>query len=121
MQLITAETKAESTMDLSSSTMKMNMNAMAYNAIIEKLYQYPFTSVVREISTNAYEANLMSRTTKPFLIQLPTALKPELIIRDFGPGLDDQEIDKYLNTIFSSSKSGDNLFPGGFGLIVRTI
>lgn len=116
MQLATTETRAESTMDLTSSTMKMNMNAMAYNAIIEKLYQYPLPSVIREISTNAYEANLMSRTAKPFLIQLPTALKPELIIRDFGPGLDDKEIDLYLNTIFSSSKSGDNLFPGGFGL-----
>jgi sensor histidine kinase regulating citrate/malate metabolism len=116
MQLEITETKAESTMDLSSSTMKINMNAAAYNAILEKLYQDPLSSVIREISTNAYEANLMSGTVKPFLIQMPTMLKPELIIRDFGPGLDDKEIDKYLNTIFSSSKSGSNDFAGGFGL-----
>ena len=59
----------------------------------------------------------MSSTNRKVCIQLPSLLSTDLIIKDYGPGLDDQEIDKYLNCLFSSSKGDSNSFMGGFGLI----
>ena len=58
----------------------------------------------------------MSGTDRKVCIQLPSLLSTDLIIKDYGPGLDDQEIDKYLNCLFSSSKGDSNSFMGGFGL-----
>ena len=59
----------------------------------------------------------MSSTNRKVCVQLPSLLSTDLIIKDYGPGLDDQEIDKYLNCLFSSSKGDSNTFMGGFGLI----
>lgn len=95
--------------------MAINMTAAAFNAILEKLYNDPLSSTIREVTTNAIEAQILSKTNKKILFQVPSALEPNMIIRDFGTGLDDKEINKYLNCLFSTSKSGSNELPGGYG------
>ena len=91
-----------------SNSMRMNLNAQSYELLLSNLYSDPLGSTIRELSTNAVEANQASGTTNKVVIQLPNALSTDLIIKDYGTGLDDKEIDKYLNCLFSSSKGGSN-------------
>ena len=100
-----------------SNSMRLNLNAQSYELLLSNLYSDPLGAVLRELTTNAVEANQMSSTNRKVCIQLPSLLSTDLIIKDYGPGLDDQEIDKYLNCLFSSSKGDSNTFMGGFGLI----
>lgn len=100
-----------------TSSMRMNLTAQSYSLILENLYKDPLGAVLRELTTNAVEAHQMAGTThKKVSIQLPTMLDTDLVIRDFGTGLNSAEIDKYLNCLFSSSKGEDNDSMGGFGL-----
>lgn len=100
-----------------SNSMRMNLTAQSYSLILENLYKDPLGAVLRELTTNAVEAHQMAKSTdKKVAIQLPNLLNTDLIIRDFGTGLTDEEIEKYLNCLFSSSKSDDNNAMGGFGL-----
>ena len=98
------------------TAMSLNMNANSFELILKNLYQDPASAIIRELSTNAYEANVDSGTDKKVLIQLPTLLNTDLIIKDFGNGLNYDEVMKYLNVLFSSSKSTDRSSLGGFGL-----
>lgn len=99
-----------------SNSMRMNLNAQSYELLLSNLYSDPLGSTIRELCTNALEANMASKTTKKVVVQLPSVINSNLIIRDFGTGLDDKEIDKYLNCLFSSSKGESNDNMGGFGL-----
>ena len=98
------------------TAMSLNMNANSFELILKNLYQDPASAIIRELSTNAYEANIDSGTDKKVLIQLPTLLNNDLIIKDFGNGLNYDEVMKYLNVLFSSSKSTERNSLGGFGL-----
>lgn len=99
-----------------SNSMRMNLNAQSYELLLSNLYSDPLGSTIRELCTNAVEANQASGTTRKVVIQLPNALSTDLIIKDYGTGLNDKEIDKYLNCLFSSSKGESNDSMGGFGL-----
>ena len=99
-----------------SNSMRMNLNAQSYELLLSNLYSDPLGSTIRELCTNALEANMAAKTNKKVVVQLPSVINSNLIIRDFGTGLDDKEIDKYLNCLFSSSKGESNDNMGGFGL-----
>ena len=99
-----------------SNSMRMNLNAQSYELLLSNLYSDPLGSTIRELCTNAVEANQASGTTRKVVIQMPNALSTDLIIKDYGTGLNDKEIDKYLNCLFSSSKGESNDSMGGFGL-----
>ena len=101
---------------MQTSAMGMVLNATSFNHIISNLYRNPLGAVIRELTTNALESHMLANTNKRVAIQLPTALEQEFVIRDFGTGLNHDEVEKYLNTLFSSSKDGDNNLMGGFGL-----
>lgn len=102
------------------SSMRMNLNANSFELILSKLYNNPLGAVFRELVTNAYEATQLAKSDKKVCIQLPFLLNTDLVIRDFGTGLNKEEIDKYLNCLFSSSKSESNEFAGGFGLTISS-
>lgn len=109
--------KAETMGDVDmSQSMGFNLNANSFELILKNLYQDPASAMIRELCTNAYEANVASGTDKKVLVQLPTLLNNDLIIKDFGKGLNYEEVMKYLNVLFSSSKSEDKDALGGFGL-----
>lgn len=101
---------------LNSSAMTVNITGTSFSFILDNLYTYPHRAIVRELSCNAWDAHVAAGNEAPFHIQVPSKLNPTLIIKDFGTGLDAEEIDKYLNTLYSSSKGETNDQIGGFGL-----
>lgn len=90
---------------------QMAATAKAFKITIDGLYTNKIGAIVREYSTNAQDAN----PSRPFNIHLPTILNPNFIVRDFGPGLDDDGIDTFI-TIFASTKENTNSETGMLGL-----
>jgi len=92
-------------------------SAKAFAILSNNLYSNPTSAVIRELSTNAYDAHVMvDKADEPFILQLPTSLDPTFIVRDFGPGLSEQEIMTVYTTFFESTKTGSNDFVGALGL-----
>jgi HSP90 family molecular chaperone len=87
-----------------------------FSLILKNLYSNPVFSVIRELSTNALEAHKLVGNLSSFHIQLPSRFDSNFKIRDFGPGLSREDLNTYLNKLFSTTKAKDNLNPGGFGL-----
>lgn len=116
MKTVTQIEEASLSSGLETTAMGMVLNATSFNHIINSLYKNPLGAIIRELTTNALESHMVAQTTRKVAIQLPTTLDQNLIIRDFGTGLNDEEVQKYLNTLFSTSKDKDNNLMGGFGL-----
>jgi hypothetical protein len=92
-------------------------SAIAFQTLSSKLYNDPVTAVIRELSCNAHDAHVeVGKKSKPFLLNLPTRLHPEFCIRDFGPGLSDDDLVDLYCTYFASSKRRTNKVIGGFGI-----
>lgn len=98
------------------SKMSVNLNGTSFKFILDNLYTHPHRAIVRELSCNAVDAHVLADNYEPFHIQVPNKFNSVFIIRDFGTGLDDNEIEQYLNTLYSSSKIESNEQIGGFGL-----
>lgn len=103
--------------ELEQNAFAIKASAKAFQILASNLYSNPLGSMIRELSTNAYDAHVMVNTPeKPFHIKLPNPLEPWFIIRDFGPGLSEQEIKSVYTTFFESTKTDSNDVVGCLGL-----
>ena len=92
-------------------------SAKAFQILSSNLYSNPLGSMIRELSTNAYDAHIMvDKADEPFIIKMPNSLEPSFKIRDFGPGLSEQEIKTVYTTFFESTKTDSNDVVGCLGL-----
>ena len=89
----------------------------------DNLYSNKIGSIVRELSANALDAHrMLGKENVPFEVCLPGLdglfRKDESVfsIRDFGPGLNEDDIYALYTSYGSSSKRSDNSQIGGFGI-----
>ena len=81
------------------------------------IYTDKIKAVVRELSTNAFDAHKLADTLdKPFKVHLPTQLEPYFAVRDYGVGLSHDDIVNLYSTYGVSTKSDSNDFVGAMGL-----
>lgn len=116
MLINTNNDTTQTSANFKAENMNIKIDGRSFSLILDKLYTNPHEAVVRELCTNAVDSHKLANNPNPFHIQLPSRFDNNFIIRDFGTGLDDKEINKYLNTLFESNKDKDNNFAGGFGL-----
>jgi hypothetical protein len=101
----------------SIETFTIKASAQAFTILSSSLYSNRIGAVIRELSTNAYDAHVMVGTpTRPFEITIPNSLEPSFKIRDFGPGLSEKEISSIYTTFFESTKTESNDVIGCLGL-----
>ncbi|UFK27126.1 hypothetical protein LG358_00105 [Escherichia phage UoN_LG358_1] len=97
-------------------------NMKAFMVLSDKLYTNKIYAIVRELSTNCLDAHKLNGQTRPFTIKVPTRIDPRFVIRDFGPGMSDEQIrgtddaPGLYNTYFASTKADSNDFIGAMGL-----
>jgi len=71
----------------------------------DTLYSDKITAPMREYAANAWDAHRMVGKSKvPIKVHIPTDLQPNLIIRDFGPGLSDDDLLMHYTQYGDSSK-----------------
>jgi hypothetical protein len=85
-------------------------------SVLTDLYSDPEMAIIREYSTNAYDAHVEAGVKKPIQVQTPTSLAPFFRVRDFGEGLDAQDIREIYSRYGASSKRNSNDVVGMLGL-----
>lgn len=83
----------------------------------DDVYHDPISAIIRELSTNAYDAHIDSGNIgRPFDINLPTDLDLIFKIRDYGTGLDKQSLTDMYTRYGKSSRRESNNHIGSIGI-----
>lgn len=100
-----------------SSAFTFAASAKAFKVIIDGIYSDKPRAVIRELSSNAFDAHIAAgKSDVPFQITLPSVIRPELIIRDFGPSMSHEDMLTKFTQAFLSSKDQSNEYVGSLGL-----
>jgi len=97
---------------------EMGISAAAMALIVKGLtdmYSSPYVAVLREYTSNAWDAHFAAGQTRPVEVSLPSVLSPSLIIEDWGVGMDREQLRMYCQ-YGDSPKRASNDEIGGFGL-----
>lgn len=92
-------------------------NSHAFEILSSRIYTDPILAVVRELSTNAYDAHVEAfKESKPFNIHLPHGSEPWFSIRDHGTGLSKTDLETIYTTYFESTRNECDDYVGCLGL-----
>lgn len=92
-------------------------NAKAFDILSSKLYTDTRLAIVRELSTNAYDAQVdAGNKDRPFDVHLPNTMEQYFSIRDYGTGMSQETVETVYTTYFESTRSSSNEFVGALGL-----
>ncbi len=106
---------------LPSQAFTIQNSPLAFEILSSRLYSDPTLAIVRELLTNAYDAQVMAgNADTPIDISLPDYLNPYFRIRDYGIGLNKDEVMLLYTSFFSSTKNTTNDLTGCFGLGSKT-
>lgn len=97
--------------------MTIDEGALAHiMSVLTDLYSDPEAACIREYSTNAFDAHVEAGVKRPIEIVLPTHLAPFLKIRDYGFGLNRDDINEIYSRYGASTKRSSNDLVGQLGL-----
>ena len=85
-------------------------------SILTDLYSDPELAVIREYSTNAYDAHVEAGISQPIEVTLPLPLSPFFKIKDYGVGLSGSDIENIYSKYGASTKRETNDQVGMLGL-----
>lgn len=108
-----------STGDLGGHKIKMQIDASAMAhimSILTDLYSDPEAAVIREYSTNALDSHIQAGNEAPIQIFTPNAMSPYFIVKDFGVGLSESDIEEMYSKYGASTKRETNDQVGMLGL-----
>ena len=98
---------------------KMGIDPKAFAhimSILTDLYSNRILAVIREYSTNAWDAQVEAGVQRPIEVKLPTRFSPFFAVRDFGVGLSVEDIHVIYSQYGASTKRGTNDQVGMLGL-----
>jgi hypothetical protein len=87
-----------------------------FKILSDSLYSDKVMAVIRELSTNAYDAHIAAGNKNPFKVILPTQANPSFTVRDYGTGLSQKDMEELYTTYGASNKNDSNDFVGCLGL-----
>lgn len=97
--------------------MTIDQSALAHiMSVLTDLYSDPEMAVIREYSTNAFDSHVEAGVSRPIEVTLPTNLAPFFRVRDFGVGLDAEDIREIYSRYGTSTKRQSDDVVGMLGL-----
>lgn len=96
---------------------KIRNSAKAFKILSDGLYSNKIRAIIRELSCNAIDSHVgVGKNNVPFEVHLPSILEPWFAVKDFGMGLDGDQVVNIYTTYFESTKTDSNAFIGALGL-----
>ena len=84
--------------------------------VLNGLYSNVIAAPLREMSTNAWDSHVVAGVTRPIEITLPNLSRLELVIQDFGIGMNLTDLRETYAFYGASDKRSSNLVAGQLGL-----
>lgn len=84
--------------------------------LLTDIYSDQILAVIREYSTNAWDAHAIIGKADPIEVTLPNSMSPFFVVRDFGVGMDLDAIKNIFANYGSSTKRNENISNGTFGI-----
>lgn len=100
----------------SSNQFTIAQTSKMFKILSDSLYSDKVMAVIRELSTNAYDAHVAAGNKNPFKVSLPTQASPSFTVRDYGTGLSQKDMEELYTTYGASNKNDSNDFVGCLGL-----
>jgi hypothetical protein len=117
MKLTTAVTGVQTEGLTETRDFSIKVTGKAFKILLDGLYADKVAAVIRELSTNAYDAHLaLGLGSTPFVVHLPTIFAPTFTVRDFGVSMSHEQTMRLMSTVFDSTKDDSNNQVGAFGL-----
>jgi hypothetical protein len=99
------------------SSFTIKATAKSFSILSSGLYANKVRAIVRELSCNAIDAHVAANNLEtPYEVHLPTQMEPYFSVRDFGIGLNHEEVVNIFTSFFESTKTSSNDFIGALGL-----
>jgi hypothetical protein len=96
---------------------RIKNSAKAFKILSDGLYSNKIRAIIRELSCNAVDSHFAAgKQDVPFEVHLPSMLEPWFSVRDFGIGLDGNQVVNIYTTYFESTKTDSNDYIGALGL-----
>jgi hypothetical protein len=96
---------------------RIRNSAKAFGILSSGLYANKIRAIIREYSCNAVDSHIEAgKGDVPFDVHLPSALEPWFSVRDYGVGLDENQVRDIFTTYFESTKTSTDDLIGGLGL-----
>lgn len=114
-----AQGSVTTTTNMSSNATEMTIHSGAIGKLMSMFsnqYSDGPLAVVREYFCNGDDARISAGSDRPTEVLLPTDLNPEIIVRDYGPGLDREGLTTIFSTYGFSTKDESDELTGGFGI-----
>lgn len=100
-----------------SGTFRIRPSAKAFKILSDGLYSNKIRAIVRELSCNAHDSHVAAgKPDLPIDVHLPNSFEPWYAVRDYGVGLNHDEVMSIYTTYFESTKSDSNDYIGALGL-----
>ena len=96
---------------------RIRNSAKAFNILSSGLYANKIRAIIRELSCNALDSHVAAgRADWQFDVHLPNQLEPHFSVRDYGTGLNHEQVTNIYTTYFESTKTESNDYIGALGL-----
>jgi hypothetical protein len=97
--------------------MTFDQNSLAHlMSVMTDLYSDPELAVIREYSTNAWDSHKAAGVVRPIEITLPNGLSPYFRVKDYGLGMDIDDIENIYSQYGASTKRDTDDQVGMLGL-----
>lgn len=100
----------------STNQFSIQTSSKMFHILSNSLYSDKIMAVIRELSTNALDAHVSAGNKNPFKVTLPTSANPTFMVRDYGTGLSQKDMESLYTTYGASNKNDSNDFVGCLGL-----
>ena len=98
-------------------SLKQENLAHVFGILRSNLYSNKTLAVIREYSTNAYDAHVANgKADVPIEVTLPTVIEPTFQVRDFGKGLSEEDVFEIYSSYGASTKRLSNNYVGTLGM-----
>jgi len=114
--LQTAKSSIVSEGVLEAKKFDIQFNAKMASILSDGLYSYKVRAIIRELSTNAVDAQKAAGNKQKFDVNLPSYNNCNFIIRDYGTGLSKQQVIDIFSVYGASNKENSNDYVGCLGL-----
>ncbi len=102
--------------NMQSSGFTILASSKAFQILSSNIYTHKIRAIIREISTNAYDAHIDAKNDEPFDVHIPTHLETWFSVRDYGTGISHEKMMSLYTQFFKSTRNESNDFCGALGI-----